>query len=111
MRRRVAEAWEAEGRDSATLRFSLMTGSVVGEDRAEVLERARAVMSTTRDRGDPEAFLRARGDTWVIGTEDEARARLDELEAAGVERVMLQLLAPDELGMVAVLGRLASPRP
>jgi F420-dependent oxidoreductase-like protein len=111
MRRRVAEAWEAEGRDPATVRFSLMTGSVVGEDRADVLERARAVMATTRDHGDPEAFLRARADTWVIGTEAEARARLEELEAAGVERVMLQLLAPDELEMVAVLGRLASPRP
>jgi alkanesulfonate monooxygenase SsuD/methylene tetrahydromethanopterin reductase-like flavin-dependent oxidoreductase (luciferase family) len=68
-------------------------------------------MATTRDHGDPEAFLRARADTWVVGTEDEARGRLEELEAAGVERVMLQLLAPDELGMVALLGRLASPRP
>jgi F420-dependent oxidoreductase-like protein len=108
MRARVAEAWATEGRDPAAVRFSLMTGSVVGEDRAEVLERARAVMATSRERGDPQAFLRERADTWVIGTVDEARDRLDELEGAGVERVMLQHLAPDDLGMVAVLGRLAS---
>lgn len=107
LRAAVGEAWEAEGRDPATLRFSLMTGSVVGEDRAEVLDRARAVMATTRETGDPEAFLRARADTWVVGTVDQARERLGELEGAGVDRVMLQHLGPDDLGMVALLGRLA----
>lgn len=108
MRGRVAEAWEAEGRDPGTLRFSLMTGAVVGEDRGEVTERARAVMATSRETGDPEEFLGEQADTWVVGTMDEARGRLDELEAVGVERVMLQHLAPDDLGMVALLGRLAS---
>jgi len=107
LRAAVEDAWEAEGRDPATVRFSLMTGSVVGEDRAEVLDRARAVMATIRETGDPEAFLRGRADTWVVGTVDQARDRLDELEAAGVDRVMLQHLAPDDLGMVALLGRLA----
>ena len=110
MRRRVGEAWEAEGRDPATLQFSLMTGSVVADDRHELLERARAVMAVTRERGDPEAFLRARADTWVIGTPDQAGERLNELEEAGVNRVMLQHLATEDPGMVAVLGRLASPR-
>ncbi len=108
LRARVEDAWEAEGRDPATLRFSLMTGSVVGEDRAEVLDRARAVMATVRETGDPEAFVRGRADTWVVGTVDQARERIRELEGAGVDRVMLQHLAPDDLGMVALLGRLAS---
>jgi len=107
LRAAVENAWEAEGRDPATLRFSLMTGSVVGEDRAEVLDRARAVMATIRETGDPEAFLRGRADTWVVGTVDEARERILELEGAGVDRVMLQHLAPDDLGMVALMGRLA----
>jgi F420-dependent oxidoreductase-like protein len=107
LRAAVEDAWEAEGRDPATLRFSLMTGSVVGEDRAEVLDRARAVMATIRETGDPEAFLRGRADTWVVGTVDEARERILELEGAGVDRVMLQHLAPDDLGMVALMGRLA----
>src|ERR671919_1275932 len=100
LRAAVEDAWEVEGRDPATLRFSLMTGSVVGEDRAEVLDRARAVMATVRETGDPEAFLRGRADTWVVGTVDQARERLRELEGAGVDRVMLQHLAPDDLGMV-----------
>ena len=107
LRAAVEDAWEVEGRDPATLRFSLMTGSVVGEDRAEVLDRARAVMATVRETGDPEAFLRGRADTWVVGTVDQARERLRELEGAGVDRVMLQHLAPDDLGMVELLGRLA----
>ncbi len=108
-RRRAAveEAWEGEDRDPATLRFSLMTGCVIGEDRGQVLERARAVMATTREGGDPEAFLGERADTWVLGTVDVARERLRELEGAGVERVMLQALAHQDLEMVALLGGLA----
>ncbi len=108
MRRVVAEGWDAEGRDPATLRFSLMTGAIVGRSRAQILERARAVMATTRQTGDPEAFLRSRADTWVVGTVDEARERLRELEAAGVDRVMLQHLAPADPAMVETLGALAS---
>ncbi|MGH2545696.1 MAG: TIGR03560 family F420-dependent LLM class oxidoreductase [Actinomycetota bacterium] len=108
LRASVEDAWEAEGRDPATLRFSLMTGSVVGEDRAEILDRAGAVMATIRETGDPDAFLRGRADTWVVGTVDQARERLRELEGAGVDQVMLQHLAPNDLGMVALLGRLAS---
>jgi alkanesulfonate monooxygenase SsuD/methylene tetrahydromethanopterin reductase-like flavin-dependent oxidoreductase (luciferase family) len=66
------------------------------------------VMATVRETGDPEAFLRGRADTWVVGTVDQGRERLRELEGAGVDRVMLQHLAQDDLGMVALLGRLAS---
>jgi F420-dependent oxidoreductase-like protein len=106
VRRRLAEAWETEGREPATLRLSMMTGAVVAESRAELLERARAVMEVTRGRGEPDAFLRERADDWVIGTVDEARRRLGELEAVGVERVMLQHLATNDPAMVAVLGRL-----
>jgi len=101
----VAEAWEREGRDPAALRFSLMTGCVVGTDRDEVFQRTRAVMATARQDGDPEAFLRDRAESWVTGTVEQAAVRLRELEDAGVDRVMLQHLAVDDLGMVELLGR------
>jgi len=101
----VAEAWEREGRDPAALRFSLMTGCVVGTDRDEVFQRARAVMATARQDGDPEAFLRDREGSWVTGTVEQAAVRLRELEDAGVDRVMLQHLAVDDLDMVELLGR------
>jgi alkanesulfonate monooxygenase SsuD/methylene tetrahydromethanopterin reductase-like flavin-dependent oxidoreductase (luciferase family) len=43
----------------------------------------------------------------VVGTLDQAAEQLDDLAARGVERVMLQHLAHDDLDMVTLLGRLA----
>jgi len=110
-RRRAAveEAWEREGRDPATLRFSLMIGCVVGEDRADVLRRAGRVAGR-RGQGDEdaEAQLREPG-RFVWGTPDQAAAQLRELQDAGVERVMLQHLAHDDVEMVELIGREVVP--
>jgi F420-dependent oxidoreductase-like protein len=100
----VAEAWEREGRDPETLRFSLMTGAVVGLDRREVLRRVRAVAGD-----DAEGFVAGNPD-WVIGTVDQVVDRLGELSGAGVDRVMLQHLAHRDVEMVALLGDEVVPR-
>ncbi|MBI4261316.1 MAG: TIGR03560 family F420-dependent LLM class oxidoreductase [Actinobacteria bacterium] len=100
----LAGAWEAEGRDPATLRLSVMTGAIVGADDGEVRERARRLLERTGRGGDPEEFIRQEH-AWVIGTVDQAAERLREYEEAGVARVMLQHLVHDDLEMVALLGR------
>src|SRR6266571_5150223 len=104
-RRVVAEAWERADRDPATLRFSLMTGCIVGTDRDEVLDRARRVQEHRRSADDPADLLRATAAEWITGTVEEVVTRLQTLEAAGVDRVMLQHLAHDDVDMVALVGR------
>lgn len=103
-RRRVAAALEAEGRDPATLVFSLMTGCIVGRDRAEVESRARRVMDLDGVGGSESEWLEGLSDEWVTGTVDEVVAKLRRLEDAGVQRVMLQHLAHDDVAMVHLLG-------
>ena len=89
-RRSVVErAWRDAGRDPGTLRFSLMTGCVIGPERLERLG------------------LEAVPPGWVGGTPDELRTQLGELAGAGVDRVMLQLLLHDDLEQIAVIGSLA----
>lgn len=105
----LAQAWDREGRDPDTLRFSLMTGCIVGADRAEVRERAGRVQERRRRTEDPSEFLQEVADTWITGTVEEVVARLRTLEAAGVERVMLQHLAHDDVDMVALVGREVVP--
>jgi alkanesulfonate monooxygenase SsuD/methylene tetrahydromethanopterin reductase-like flavin-dependent oxidoreductase (luciferase family) len=105
----VAEAWERADRDPATLRFSLMTGCIVGADRGEVLARARKVQEHRRSTDDPEDLLKATADEWITGTVDEVVTELQTLEAAGVDRVMLQYLAHDDVEMVALIGREVVP--
>jgi alkanesulfonate monooxygenase SsuD/methylene tetrahydromethanopterin reductase-like flavin-dependent oxidoreductase (luciferase family) len=51
--------------------------------------------------------LRAGG---VAGTVDEVAARLRELEAVGVQRVMLQHLLHDDIDAVELIGRELIPR-
>ena len=56
--------------------------------------------------GDVDEFLRGRAGHTVVGTLDEARERLAEYEAAGVERIFLQHLDHADVDMVALLGAL-----
>ncbi|HET6600354.1 MAG TPA: LLM class flavin-dependent oxidoreductase, partial [Gaiella sp.] len=92
----VAEAARAAGR--APLRFSMMTGCVVGRDDAEVRERLAAWRNVTRSDDEPP----------ICGTVDEVVSRLRDYEAAGVERAMLQHLVHEDVEMVGVLGEVAA---
>jgi F420-dependent oxidoreductase-like protein len=106
-RERLLAAWRDAGRDPATARFSLMTTCVVGRDRAEVEERVRQVLAAIGVEGGADDVVDQRPD-WLLGTTDQLVERLRALEAVGVDRVMLQHLAHDDLDMVAVLGEVAA---
>ena len=106
-RENLLRACEDAGREP--LVFSLMTGCVVGSDRAELHERVRRLLAKTGRDGDPEAFVRERRDVLVIGTVDEVMERLRELESQGVERVFLQHLVHEDVDMVRLLGEKVAP--
>ncbi|HEX3425450.1 MAG TPA: TIGR03560 family F420-dependent LLM class oxidoreductase [Acidimicrobiales bacterium] len=104
----VARVWEAAGRDPATLVFSLMTAALVGRDRPELLGRARSVMAHQGETGSEDAWLE--GNRWigVAGTIDQAAAGLHDFQAAGVDRVMLQLRQHHDVELVGLLGEVAA---
>lgn len=89
--------------------FSLMTGCVVGSDRAELHERVRRLLAKAGRDGDLESFIRGRCDRMVLGTVEEVVDRLRELEALGVERIFLQHLAHEDVEMVRLLGAEVAP--
>jgi alkanesulfonate monooxygenase SsuD/methylene tetrahydromethanopterin reductase-like flavin-dependent oxidoreductase (luciferase family) len=111
-RRRLDEACERVGRDPATMRFSLMTGCLLGADRDELRERARRLLARRgEEHGDPDALIARYRERGVAGTPEEVVERLRELEeAGGVERVMLQHLQHEDLDVVALIGREIAPR-
>ena len=111
-RRRLDQSCERVGRDPATMRFSLMTGCLVGGDQAELRERAQRLLARRGEEGgDPDALVARYRERGVAGTPDEVVERLQELEEAGrVERVMLQHLQHDDLEMVALIGREVAPK-
>ncbi|HJV04251.1 MAG TPA: TIGR03560 family F420-dependent LLM class oxidoreductase [Actinomycetota bacterium] len=109
-RDRVARAWERQGRDPAELRFSVMTGIVLGADRDDLFRRAADHAERFGEGGEPAAYLEAlRADAWVVGTVPEVVRWLHAYEEAGVYRVMLQHLPHEDLETVEMLVTEVAP--
>jgi alkanesulfonate monooxygenase SsuD/methylene tetrahydromethanopterin reductase-like flavin-dependent oxidoreductase (luciferase family) len=100
-------ACEEAGRDPSTLHRSLMAPVVIGRDEREVSESARRIGS--RFGRDPKQVLERYREYGPVGTVEEAAARLRAVEEIGIERVMLQHIAHDDLDTVAVIGRELAP--
>lgn len=100
----VDRAADEAGRDP--LVFSAMTGCLVGRDEAEVRDRARQLMELSGQDGDVDAYLDGLRDAWVVGTVEQAAERLVAMEAAGLDRVMLQHQLHADLDMVALVATL-----
>jgi alkanesulfonate monooxygenase SsuD/methylene tetrahydromethanopterin reductase-like flavin-dependent oxidoreductase (luciferase family) len=94
-KRLLDEAAHEAGRDP--LRFSLMTGCVVGRDEADLRRRLEQFKAISNSEAPP-----------ISGTVDQVVDRLREYEQVGVERVMLQHLVHEDVEMVNVLGEVAA---
>jgi F420-dependent oxidoreductase-like protein len=103
IRAKVERACESTGR---TLRYSTMTGCLIGETHDDALERARHLYGRTHRDADFDTWLAGYSERALIGSVDEIAARLREYEAAGCERVMLQHLLHGDLEPVELIGRL-----
>lgn len=104
--RRLEAAAREAGRDPGTIVRSAMTGVLVAESEAELRDRVRQQIAMFgEEREDAEGWLEARRGRWIMGTPAEASERVRALEAAGVERLMLQDFLPRDLGMIELLGR------
>jgi len=103
-RRRVSAACETSGRDPGEVRLSLFTRAVVGSDKAEVKQRASALMDRLDEQGDVEAFIDGMRSNMTVGTVEQVLERLEEYASAGVERVFMQHLVHEDLETVALIG-------
>jgi F420-dependent oxidoreductase-like protein len=100
---RVLEAHcAAVGRDPATIRRSLMVPIVIGRTPAEVRTRhERALQIFPRLPADAAGWRAA---AFLYGVVDEVREGLARWEAAGIGRVMLQILDMTDLEMIRLIG-------
>jgi alkanesulfonate monooxygenase SsuD/methylene tetrahydromethanopterin reductase-like flavin-dependent oxidoreductase (luciferase family) len=93
--RLVKEAALAAGREP--LRFSIMTGCVLGRDEGQVRERLRAWQEFTGSAESPP----------LTGTVEQVAETLRSYQSVGVDRAMLQHLVHEDVEMVPLLGELA----
>jgi len=107
VRRDLDGACEAIGRDPASLRLSLNTGWIVGDDRAELEDRL-ARLARWEGADSTGRYRESLPGSWIVATSGETLEILGELAAAGVSRVMAQQLLHRDLDAVELLGRLAT---
>lgn len=105
---RVHAACVEHGRDPASVVRSAMVGVLVAETEAELRDRVQQQVAMLGGGGDTDTWLAERRDRWITGTPDQAREHIDELVAAGAQRIMFQDFLPRDLEMVALLGRIAA---
>jgi F420-dependent oxidoreductase-like protein len=98
-------ACRAIGRDPKTITRSIMTGVLIGRDKAGVAARVQAQLDFFGE-GDGPGWLAERQGRWVTGTFAEARATIQRFVDAGAERIMLQDFLPRDLEHVALMGEL-----
>jgi alkanesulfonate monooxygenase SsuD/methylene tetrahydromethanopterin reductase-like flavin-dependent oxidoreductase (luciferase family) len=90
-----------------SLRFSVMTGCLIGATHADAIERAQQLYGRRpRDAGFDE-WLAGYAERSLVGSVDEVAARLREYEQAGCERVMLQHLQHTDLEAVRLMAELS----
>jgi len=99
------DACRAIGRDPASIVRSAMIGVLVGRDAAELASRRAALLTGFATPAEGEAWLARHESDWISGTPDRFRAQVAELEALGVQRLMVQNFVPRDLAMIDLLGR------
>jgi F420-dependent oxidoreductase-like protein len=97
---RLDELLARQGRTPEAVRRSMMTGVFFGRSEAEVAERVKS-----RDR----TLQESRDLGLVIGTAEGVVAQLKALEAAGLDRVMLQWLDLDDLDRLEDMAEAVLP--
>jgi F420-dependent oxidoreductase-like protein len=109
IRAKVTRACARARRDPATMRFSTMTGCLIGATRAEAIARARELYGRIPRDVQFDTWVERYAQRAVIGSVEEVAARLREYERAGCGRVMLQHLRHADLEPVRLIGRELAP--
>lgn len=91
---------ESERRDPASVRRSVMTNILYGQDQADLERKVRARGSNLDEQ---------RTRPIIVGAGDEIIPQLRAYQRAGVQRIMLQWLELDDLAGIASLAETALP--
>jgi alkanesulfonate monooxygenase SsuD/methylene tetrahydromethanopterin reductase-like flavin-dependent oxidoreductase (luciferase family) len=114
-------ALKTAGRSRADLEISFETQILVAPDLATLRRKVTSLIDHAREAGqEPDAAIvdfaagrietlpTAMTDPWIIGTAEQAKARIAELKSRGVDHLMLWFMdAPDTDGMAFFMQEIA----
>ncbi len=102
VRDRLDRDCERAGRDPSEVSLALFAGLCVAETEGEVARQLATMLEGARPHMQDTS-------TWIMGTPEQAAARLRELEAAGVRRLMFSVDNALHRAMVPLLGERVAP--
>ena len=104
----LAKHCAAVRRDPETIERSLMIPLAIGRDRADVAQRIAAARATFPQMpADEDGWRKA---SFLVGAPADVVASLKEWEAAGVQRVLLQMLDMEDLAAIELFARHVLPQ-
>lgn len=109
---RLREHCRIQGRDPERISLSWMVAHIVGQNEAELLERARRMQTFfpgLRNLSAQEALAQFRQRGWLVGTPEEILAQLRARKQLGVERVMLQTFDLDDSDALRLMAEQILP--
>ena len=94
LNQQLEQLLQAEGRDPKSLRRSMMTGLILGKDNEDLNKKmGKLDLEEIRQKG------------MLVGTPEEIKKQISELEKAGLQRVMLQWLDLNDLKGIELLAK------
>jgi len=103
----LARHCEAVRRDPETIRRSLMVPLAIGQDSADVARRIAETRAAFPSLPEDEAGWRAA--SFLAGSPDAVVESLKEWEAAGLQRVLLQMLDQEDIAALELFSRAVLP--
>jgi alkanesulfonate monooxygenase len=108
---RLLEACKAAGRNPAEIKLTSACVTVVGTDEADVRRRAQIRLDHNGQKDDVNEWIaNMRKDGWLIGTVDQVAEQVNELKAAGSQRIYFQIVPVDDHGMLDVIANDLAPK-
>jgi alkanesulfonate monooxygenase SsuD/methylene tetrahydromethanopterin reductase-like flavin-dependent oxidoreductase (luciferase family) len=103
----LAKHCAAVRRDPETIERSLMIPLAIGRDRSDVAQRIASARATFPQMpADEDGWRKA---SFLVGSPADVVASLREWEAAGVQRVLLQMLDMEDLAAIELFARHVLP--
>lgn len=96
----------AIGRDPGEVTRSVLLGTVVGEDAADLSARRDAIVETFEYAGSSDEWQAENDHVWLVGPETDVKSRVDAYAAAGADLIVFQDFLPYDLPFVDILGDL-----
>jgi alkanesulfonate monooxygenase SsuD/methylene tetrahydromethanopterin reductase-like flavin-dependent oxidoreductase (luciferase family) len=92
-----------QSREPGEVKRSMMVGCIFGADDTQVAERVAGRTKGERTAKD----LRQRG--MIVGTPEQMAVQLQQLDQAGVQRIMLQWIDLDDIEGLEIISREVLP--